>query len=174
MSIHPMHHCGKDTMSDESGKVLFVRYWFAGSSFTDNVQAMWLQGRGVRAAKLVIGGELLGVSRVILDEADKQRLHFTVNDAALPLHLLRWHDVRMDLFCDAEPAGLKLLWQGVSWEDDRDQDETRYIYVETEKPEGAHNMWVFREGMAGIRFPEGFNTHRQLLQAHVKARAATT
>ena len=48
-------------------------------------------------------------------------------------------------------------------EDDRGQDETRYVHVETEKPEGAHNMWVFNKGMAGICFPEGIDTHRQLM-----------
>ena len=170
MSIHPLHHCGKEVVSDESGKVLFVRYRFVGRSFSREVQALWLQGKGVRSARLKIGGQLLGVSRVTPDQPDRQRLHFTLNDAALPLHLLRHHDMRVELVYDKRPSLVHFWWQEVSWRNAEDEDErnrARHIYVETEKPEGAHNMWVFAKGMAGVQFAEGFDTHRQLLQAHV-------
>ena len=76
-------------------------------------QVVDLQAEQARA-----GGQLLGISRIQPDEAEMQRLRFTVNDVALPLQNLSSHQVYLDLFSpgiDSSIAGLERSGDGCNY-----------------------------------------------------------
>lgn len=162
--VHPVYHSGCEFVQDDKERLLFVREVYRGNAFSTNVQALWLKGFGVRAAKLSVGGCLLGISRVQPDR-EMQRLRFTLNDVALPLHTLSVHHVWLDLFFEEEFRCTDTFWEEATWDvHNKNPHAIREMLVELDRPRGAHNMWAFANGMASPRFSEGCDTHGELLE----------
>ena len=158
--IHPLH-----PLSSVSKGIGVLHDFGTGSeAFSAPVKAFWVKGTGIWAARLLVGDQLLGVSKADPNESRRQRLRFTANDAVLPLHTLTHHTVALILFAEAD-LGLAEVWweEGDCWCRDPLLPD---VYVASNTQTGqSHNRWRFRGGMIGPKFADGFDTRALLDEA---------
>ena len=158
--IHPLHPLR--SVSQDTG--VLYDFGTGAEAFSAAVKAFWVKGTGIWAARLLIGGQLLGVSKADPNESRRQRLRFTANDAVLPLHTLTHHTVALILFAKADLGLVEVWWEeGDCWCRDPLLPD---VYVASNTQSGqSHNRWWFLRGVAGARFAEGFETRGLLDEA---------
>lgn len=159
--IHPLH---PRSIVSQNGGVLYD-FGRGSEAFSAAVKAFWVKGGGIWAARLLVGDQLLGVSKADPDDSRRQRLRFSANDAVLPLHILHSHVTLVFLTpVKADLGPVEVWWEeGACWCRDPLRPE---VYVASNMQSGlSHNRWYFVCGMAGPKFAEGFESRALLDEA---------